>query len=262
MSNTISRKSCEHEDLFFLEKYGVSAYDWRLQRSEYYENIWFRNIMSMSKIDADATSEALIEGHENLSDDGNPGTKGTKRPSIPIDKKDVNQFPYENVFFRQIPYPKKYKGVYDIIFMNGQSEPYIVDWFNRLGTDEKRKLNNIMSMIDDKIDMIRNVERPYYALSEVIVIGYCIKCLFYNEEISAEKLAQPKDLCTKEVHKFVDLFSKCFTMRCKRAVYVKDPDKQVIGMVPCKNFRHRYDQRYMLNINGWMSKKKWNWIED
>lgn len=262
MEIAVTRESCEVEDKFFLDKYTMTAYRWRKQKSEYADNVWFREMTNMSKIDTNAKSEAVISGHENMSEKEKLKTSHKKRPPIPIDIKDVCQFPYEEVFFRTLPYKTKYKGVFNIDFMEGQSEQYIVDWFNKLNKDEKTKLNLILSMVDEKIDMIRDRKRPYYALSEVIIIGYCIKCLFFNEKIDPEKLAQPKELCTKTVHMFVDVFSKCFTMRYKRAAYVKDPEQQVIGMVPCKNIRHRYDQRYMLNIDGWMSKKNWKWINN
>lgn len=250
------------EDSFFLEKTGKTAKEYRLdifmQANDHFYR--FRKAWKMSYISTKSKSVAQIDRHND--DMKMMVIEETKpRQTMRINEGQVVEFPWAEVFDRDIPLHTKYKGVYNVRFYDGQTDKETIEWFNSLSSDEKNKLNRIMSMLDEKYELISN-RGEYYMLAEVIVIGYCIKCLFYNEDITQFDIASPENLLTKTVHRFVDVFSKCFTMRFKPAICENYKEKMYCGVVPCNNFRRRNDQRYFLNIDGYKFKTEFIWTDD
>lgn len=248
-SHKITKMSCEVENEYFINKYGVTAYEYRkaIEKGEDpLKWIRYRNMMNMSCVVAHSRRQSgeIIPKPDN----GNHKDK-TTNPPLQIDvTKDLCEFPYAEVFDRDIPEHTKYKGVFNIIWYNNQSTPYVRKWFNSLSYDEKDKLNRIMSMLEDKYYDIK-FRGQYYALPEVAVIGYCIMCKFYDKEITRYGVSHPRNLITKEVGKFMDVFCKCFTMCYIRvADQMNEPDLEWFGAVPCEHFRRREDQKHYIDV--------------
>lgn len=254
---TITQSACKIEDEFFIDKYDVTAYEWRCAIANGEDPLkWvrYRNAKKMSCIDAHSRRQPGIITPR--PDNGNHKER-TPNPPLQIDfKTDLCEFPYVEVFCKDIPAHTKYKGVYNIVWYKNQSVPYVKKWFSNLNNSEKDKLNRIMSMLNDKYYDIKS-EGKYYALSEVAVIGYCIMCKFYDKEITRFGVSNPMILITKEVSKFMDVFCKCFTMCYDRVADQKnEPDIEWMAAVPCNNFRRREEQKHFNSVYAQLIEQK------